>query len=111
MVISFAFKSFILRLATSEIRRPVWSMSSIIAAQRISLRQTSLKARYSICERNLGTEVSIFGWLTGFEGSFEVRFSLVSQRKKVFTALSLRETDLGVYLSAKRVSRNFSKSV
>ncbi len=61
------FLSF--RFATSDILRPVWRMISTIAAILGSVRTTSLRALYSIWERNLGAVFSILGCETSFEWS------------------------------------------
>lgn len=68
-------RSEIERLASSEIRMPVWRRSSTIAEMRESVLQASRRARYSSLLKTRGGLRSYLGWLTVAAGLTSTRFS------------------------------------
>ncbi len=70
-------RSFMARLASSEMRMPVWRRISTMAEMRESERQASRRARYSSLLRTRGGLRSYLGWLTEAAGLTSTRFWLL----------------------------------
>lgn len=65
-----------------------------MAEMRVSLRQASRRARYSIFDKTRGGLVSNLGWRMGMAGSSEMKPFDLTNLKKVLVELVFREIDL-----------------